>query len=244
VADRDEAVRDLMWLVKCVARDIAENLPQSVEIEDLIGAGAMGLIQAVENYDSGPGASLETYARYRIKGAILDELRRGDRLPQRIRAKLKKVERAVEALERKTGRYPTNDEIALEVGLGAEEIPVLFSAAAAADLYSLEEIFQTGRGEASVDTGEMEKRTPDPLSKLERKELEKTLVRAIRDLPRVEKIVLSLYYYEGLRMREIGEVLGISESRISQIHSRAILLLRGKIRARARAGDRDGPDRL
>jgi RNA polymerase sigma factor for flagellar operon FliA len=244
VADRDDMVRELMWLVKCVARSVAENLPQSVDVEDLIGAGTIGLIQAVENYDPARGANLETYARHRIKGAIFDELRRGDRLPQATRAKLKKVERAMETLERKTGRYPTDDEIALEAGLEAGEIPVLFSAAAAADLYSLEEVFQSGRGEASVDLGEINRDAPDPLSKLERKELEKTLVRAIRELPRVEKIVLSLYYYEGLRMREIGEVLGISESRISQIHSRAILLLRGKIRARAWAGDRDGPDRL
>ncbi|MGD9141017.1 MAG: FliA/WhiG family RNA polymerase sigma factor [bacterium] len=244
VMDRDEAVRELMWLVKCVARSTAGSLPDSVDVEDLIGAGAVGLIQAVENYDPARGANLETYARYRIRGAILDELRRGDRLPQGTRAKLKKVERAVEALELKTGRYPTDDEIALEAGLAAEDVPVLFSAAAAADLYSLEEVFESASGEARLDLGEINRETPDPLSRLERKELERKLVRAIRDLPRTEKIVLSLYYYEGLRMREIGEVLGISESRISQIHSRAVLLLRGKLRARVWAGDRDGPDRL
>ena len=232
VADRDEVVRDLMWLVKCVAMGMAENLPKSVDVNDLIGAGTVGLIQAAEKFDPSKGANLETYARYRIKGAILDELRRGDRLPQSTRSKLKKVERAVEALERKTGRCPTDDEIALEAGIPAEEIPMLFTAAAAADLYSLEEVFQTDRGEASVDLDEINRESPDPLSRLERKELEKMLVGAIRGLPRVEKIVLSLYYYEGLRMREIGEVLGISESRISQIHSRAILLLRGKIRTR------------
>lgn len=242
VADRDETVRALMWLVKYVARSVAENLPQSVDIEDLISAGAVGLIQAVENYNPSRGANLETYARYRIKGAILDELRKSDRLPRSTRAKLKRIESAVEVLGRETGGYPTDDEIALEAGLPPDEIPVLFSAAAAAGLYSLEEVFQSGKGEASVDLDEINGESPDPLGRLERKELEKILTRAIRELPRVEKIVLSLYYYEGLRMREIGEVLGISESRISQIHSRAILLLRGKIRSRTRAGDRLGQD--
>lgn len=231
VLDRNEAVRDYMWLVKCVARGISESLPKSVEIEDLISAGTMGLIRAVEDFDPSRGAKLETYARYRIRGSIIDELRRGDRLPQSLRTKLKQVERAVETLERKTGHYPTDEEIAEEAGLDAAEIPVLLSAAANADLYSLEEVFKSGRGEASVDREHADRKSPDPHSKLERKEIERILVRAIRELPRVEKIVLSLYYYEELRMREIGEVLGISESRVSQINSRAILLLRGKIRA-------------
>lgn len=231
-ADRDETVRELMWLVKCVARGIAENLPRTVDIEDLIGVGAIGLIHAVERYDPSRGANLETYARYRIKGAILDELRRSDRLPQATRGKLKRIERAVEVLERKTGKYPSDDEIAMEAGIEADELPVLFTAAAAADLYSLDELFESNRGEAGVVLDEMGSGPPDPLYRLERKELETLLARAIRELPRVEKIVLSLYYYEGLRMREIGEVLGISESRVSQVHSRAILLLRGKIRTR------------
>ena len=116
-ADRDETVRELMWLVKCVARGIAENLPRTVDIEDLIGVGAIGLIHAVERYDPSRGANLETYARYRIKGAILDELRRSDRLPQATRGKLKRIERAVEVLERKTGKYPSDDEIAMEAGI-------------------------------------------------------------------------------------------------------------------------------
>jgi RNA polymerase sigma factor for flagellar operon FliA len=232
LADRDETVRGLMWLVKCIVRDIAENLPGSVDVEDLIGAGTVGLIKAVENYDGSRGASVETYARHRIRGAVLDELRRGDRLPQAVRAKLKKVERAVEVIERKTGRYPADHEIAMEAGLAEEEVAVLFSAAAAADLYSLDEVFQSENGEGRLALDEMNMESPDPLGRLERKELEDMLVHAIRELPRMEKIVLSLYYYEGLRMREIGEVLGISESRISQIHSRAILLLRGKVRAR------------
>jgi RNA polymerase sigma factor for flagellar operon FliA len=232
VAVRDDLVREYLWLVKCVARGVAANLPGSVDVEDLISAGTIGLIRAVENFDASRGANLETYSRYRIKGAILDELRRGDRLPQSMRSKLRAIETAVEELERRTGRYPTDDEIAGEAGLPADEIPVLLGAAAAADIYSLEEVFRSGGGEASIDLEHVKRTTPDPHSRLERKELKTMLVRAIRELPRVEKIVLSLYYYEGLRMREIGEVLGISESRISQIHSRAVLLLRGKIRTR------------
>jgi RNA polymerase sigma factor for flagellar operon FliA len=233
VADRDEAVRELMWLVRCVAGSIARTLPRSVDIEDLVSAGAIGLIQAVEGYDPAYGANIETYARYRIKGAILDELRRGDRLSQSTRAKIKKIHCAVEVLESKTGRCPTDDEIAGEAGVSAEEIPALLAAAAAADLCSLEAVLRSDGGGARVCVEETSAPSPDPLSRLERKELEKTLVRAVRTLPRVEKIVLSLYYYEGLRMREIGAVLGITESRISQIHSRAIRILRDTIRARA-----------
>ncbi len=232
VVDRDELVHRHMWLVKCVARSIAENLPQSVDVEDLISAGAIGLIQAVENYDARRGANLETYARHRIRGAILDELRRCDRLPQHMRSKLSKVESAIVTLERRKGSCPGDDEIAEEAGLAPDEVPAVFSAAAAADLHSFEEVFERDSVGASVDLEQVKTKSPDPQSKLERKELEKVLIHAIRGLPRVEKIVLSLYYYEGLRMREIGEVLGISESRVSQIHSRAILLLRGKIRAR------------
>jgi RNA polymerase sigma factor for flagellar operon FliA len=152
-----------------------------------------------------------------------------------VRSRLKLVERAVEALERRTGRSPTDEEIAEEAGIPAEEVPEVFSAAAGADLCSLDEIFGSGRGEACVDAQGISRRPPDPESKLERKQMERILVQAIRELPRIEKILLSLYYYEGLGMREIGEVLGISESRISQIHSRAILLLRAKIRARLSA---------
>lgn len=231
MARRDRLVREYMWLVKCVAGDMAETLPASIDAEDLISAGTVGLIQAVENFDSSRGASLETYARHRIRGAILDELRRGDRLPQHVRAKLKRVEQAIETLGSRMDSYPTDDEIAAEAGLAVSEIPFLFSAAAAADLYSLEQVTAGGR-DTGVRIEEIEKKSPDPLSRLERKELERMLVRAVRALPRVEKIVLSLYYYECLRMREIGEVLGISESRVSQIHSRAILLLRGKVRSR------------
>jgi RNA polymerase sigma factor for flagellar operon FliA len=227
--DRNTRVGDLMWLVRCIAGEIAGSLPASVETEDLISSGMMGLVNAVDSFDPSKGASLETYARYRIKGAILDELRRQDVLPHSTRSRLRQLERAVDQLERTLGRYPTDEEIAEQAGIEPQEIPRLLSVARSAELYSLDEIFETGcEGPGmGIDPGGS---GADPLSRLERKELESVMVECIRELPRTEKLVLSLYYYEGLKMKEIGEALGISESRVSQVHSKAIMVLKSKLR--------------
>ncbi len=231
ITDRNQIVRDYMWLVKCVAKGIAERLPSNVDIDDLISAGTVGLIKAAEDYDPSRGTKFETYARYRIRGAILDDLRKADNLPYSARAKIKQITRAIERLERNLGRHPTDEEIAEAAGISVSEIPMLLAEASTADLYSLEEMLDVREGEGSVTSEDLSKAVIDPLSRLEKEELEKVLIDAIKSLPRTERLVLGLYYYEGLRMKEIGEVLGITESRVSQIHSRAILLLRGKLRA-------------
>jgi RNA polymerase sigma factor for flagellar operon FliA len=228
--ERDETVKMHMWLVKCIAKSIADTLPVQIDIEDLISAGTLGLIKAVDDFDPSRGAKLETYARYRIRGAILDELRKHDLLPYSTRSKIKQLDRTIVDLERGLRRYPTDEEIAERMGLAPDEVSGLLGVAASCDLYSLDEILENGEPVLRLDPERAVSRPSDPLTSLEREELIKVISDAIRDLGETERTVLGLYYYEGLRMREIGEVLGISESRVSQIHSKAVLLLRGRLK--------------
>jgi RNA polymerase sigma factor FliA len=230
ILDRDCTVRDHMWLVKCISRAIHEHLPQWIDLDDLISVGTMGLIKAVDDFDPAKGARLETYARYRIRGAILDELRRLDVFPSSTRMKLHQLEDAIVELERSLGRYPRDEEIAEKSGLSLEEISGLLSDATTVVLYSLEELTGGSDDALGREVGEAVLSVDDPLASLERRELERVLVEAIEELPATERAVLGLYYYDGLRMKEIGKALNISESRVSQVHSKAILLLRAKLR--------------
>jgi RNA polymerase sigma factor for flagellar operon FliA len=234
VGSRDQTIEGHMWLVRCIAKSMAECLPQQVDTDDLISAGTVGLIKAVDDFDPAKGAKLETYARYRKKGAILDELRKQDMLPYSTRSKLRGLDRAIHNLERSLGRYPTDREIAEEAGISEEELSRLLSLATAIDLYSLDDILENGDEGIDIAAGQACVRQEDPLAKLEREEIALVLVEGLKQLPQMERMVLGLYYYEGLRMREIGEVVGVSESRISQVHSRAILLLRAKLRIHLR----------
>jgi RNA polymerase sigma factor for flagellar operon FliA len=201
-----------------------------VDVEDLISAGTVGLIKAVDDFNPAKGAKLETYARYRIKGAILDELRKQDMLPYSTRSKLRGLDRAIHNLERTLGRYPTDAEIAGEAGISEDELSRLLSTATAIDLYSLDDILENGDEDLDLAADHATSQPEDPLSRLEREEVTRVMVDGLKSLPQMERVVLGLYYYEGLRMKEIGEVLGVSESRISQVHSRAILLLRARLR--------------
>jgi RNA polymerase sigma factor for flagellar operon FliA len=229
LARRNQLVKDHLWLVKCIARMVAARVPDTVDIDDVIGAGAIGLIKAADDFDATRGAKFETYARHRIRGSILDDLRQQDALPYSKRSKLRQLERAIEELERNLGRYPTDGEIAEKAALSEGEISDLLTSATSVDLYSLEALFEHG-DEDRLETPELQAQYPDPHSKMERKEIEALLAAAIRELPRMERVVLSLYYYNELRMKEVGVVLDLSESRVSQIHARAILLLRGRLR--------------
>jgi len=231
---RDKTIEDHMWLVRCIARSMAESLPQQVDVDDLTSAGTLGLIKAVDDFDPARGAKLETYARYRIKGSILDELRKQDVLPYSTRSKLRGLDRAIHNLERTLGRYPTDREIVEEAGISEEELSRLLATATAIDLYSLDDIMESGDEELDMAAGRHGQEQEDPQARLEREEMTLVVVEGLKELPQIERTVLGLYYYEGLRMKEIGEVVGVSESRISQIHSRAILLLRSKLRLHLR----------
>ena len=229
LARRNQLVQDHLWLVKHIARMVAARFPDTVDIDDVTSAGAVGLIKAADDFDPTREVKFETYARYRIRGSIMDDLRQQDALPHSKRSKLRQIEKAIEDLEGRLGRYPTEGEIAEKAGMSQEEISNLLASATSMDLYSLEALFERG-DEDLLESSELQARYPDPHTKLERKEIEALLTSAIRELPRMERIVLSLYYFNGLRMKEVGFVLDLSESRVSQIHANAILLLRGRLR--------------
>jgi RNA polymerase sigma factor for flagellar operon FliA len=231
---RNQTIEDHMWLVRCIAKSMADSLPQQVDMDDLTSAGTLGLIRAVDDFDPSKGAKLETYARYRIRGAILDELRRQDLLPYSARSRLRRLDRAIHNLEKCLGRYPTDREIADEAGISENELSRLLATAAVIDLYSLDDILDSGDDTVEIAPDHAGFEHEDPLARLEREEMVRVMVQGLRDLPQMERTVLGLYYYEGLKMKEIGEVVGVSESRISQVHSRAILLLRAKLRIHLR----------
>lgn len=235
--DRDpEARRKLLNrylpLVRNVAGRMAINFPRSVELCDLINTGVIGLIEAFRNFDPERGVKFETYAVPRIRGAILDELRSLDWVPRSTRAKAREIERALLGFENKHGRPPTDEELAKVLNLSIEELHLSLEDVSKTTLLSLDEMIfreednrQVPRIETVEDVG-----ANIILRDLERSELQAFLVIAIERLTEQEKLVIALYYYEELTLKEIGEVMKISESRVSQIHTKAVLKLRGMVR--------------
>lgn len=219
-------------LVRNVAGRMAINFPRSVELGDLINTGVIGLIEAFRNYDPERGVKFETYAVPRIRGAILDELRSLDWVPRSTRAKAREIERALLAYENREGRPPTNEELAKELNISTRDLHYALEDVSKTSILSLDEMIfreddnrQVPRIETVEDT-----KANTTLKKLERSELQAFLVVAIERLTEQEKLVIALYYYEELTLKEIGEVMKISESRVSQIHTKAVLKLRGMVR--------------
>jgi RNA polymerase sigma factor for flagellar operon FliA len=231
----DEAKKNLlvtyMPLVKQVASRMKMSLPHSVHLDDLIGSGIMGLINSVENFNPELGFKFETYAVPRIRGAILDGLRDYDWVPRSIRAKEKLLESTVVKMEAELGRIPTDDEIAGQLDMSVSEYYKLLDDVSATTLLSFDRPFTGDQGQASSLYDLVEDMHNDsPLDLIERKEIKKTLIQLINKLPEQEKLVIALYYYEELTLKEIGKVLDISESRVSQIHTKIILSMKNRIR--------------
>jgi RNA polymerase sigma factor for flagellar operon FliA len=228
-------VRDHADLVKRIAYHVAARLPPSVDVEDLIQAGVVGLIEAARHYNGERGASFETYAGIRIRGAIMDELRRGDWAPRSVHRRHREIAGAMRAIEQRTGREAREDEIVQELGITHEAYHAALQDAVQCQVLSLDTPTQDGEpGFDAVDT------SGEPLQELEREEFQESVAEAIRELPERERLVLSLYYNEEMNLREIGAVLEVSESRVCQIHGQALLRLRARLtergaRHRARA---------
>jgi len=228
---KEKLLVEYLPLVRLIASRMKISLPNSVTLDDLIGAGTMGLINSVEHYNPDLGFKFETYAVPRIRGAILDGLRDFDWVPRSIRAKERMLSKAMLTLEAELKRVPTDDELSERLNLSLTEYHKLLDEVSATSLLSFDRPFTTDEGQASNLYDVVENQYNDsPLDIMERKEIKTLMVKLINSLPEQEKLVMALYYYEELTLKEIGQVLDISESRVSQIHTKIIINLKNKIR--------------
>jgi RNA polymerase sigma factor for flagellar operon FliA len=230
-AVRDAFIRQYAPLVKYVAGKVAASMPNTVEFEDLVGFGVFGLLDAIEKFDPDKNVKFKTYAVTRIRGAIFDELRSIDWVPRSVRQKTKEIEDAVVGLEAKFGRPATDQEIAGALGVTEEEFLKTMLKISSTSVLSLNDVWYSGDDADKISIGEsIESPTSmNPDSTVEREEVKRVIVQSIQELPEKEKKVLVLYYYEDLTLKEIGQVLEVTESRVSQLHTKAILRLRAKL---------------
>jgi RNA polymerase sigma factor FliA len=237
---RDRLILTYAPLVKYVAGRLGSGLPAHVDEGDLVSYGLLGLIGAIERYEPDRDVKFETYAIARIKGAIIDELRALDWVPRSVRSRAREIERAVAELESKLGRAPEDAEIAGKIGISTDELEESLTEISRTSIAALDELWTVSAGGdqiALIDTIEDES-IPDPQQALGATELREAIGEAIARLPEREKLVVTLYYYEELTLREIGEVLGVTESRVSQLHTKAILRLKARLAGSpARAGE-------
>ena len=235
---RDRLILSYAPLVKYVAGRLGSGLPAHVDEGDLVSYGLLGLIGAIERYDPERDVKFETYAISRIKGSIIDELRAMDWVPRSVRARARDIERAIAELEARLGRAPTDEEIAEKLGVSQDELADSLTDISRSSIAALDELWtvsSTGGDQiALIDTIE-DTQGPEPQSALAETEMKEAIAEAIARLPEREKLVVTLYYYEELTLREIGEVLGVTESRVSQLHTKAILRLKARLSGATRA---------
>jgi RNA polymerase sigma factor for flagellar operon FliA len=229
--ERERLILEHLPQVRLIARRIHERLPESVNLEDLISTGTIGLIAAIDRFDPSHNVKLKTYAEYKIRGAILDSLRGLDWAPRQQRKRTKQIEAAICAIEQRVHRSPSEDEIAHELGLTIEEYHEWLVDIRGVNLGSLETASQDDDGRDLLKyISDDEENWPSRL--LEKSELQRLLAEAIEKMPYAEKVVLSLYYHEELTLREIAKIVNLHESRVSQLKSQAILRLRSYIEKR------------
>jgi RNA polymerase sigma factor for flagellar operon FliA len=218
-----------MGLVKRIAYHMKGRLPSSVQVEDLIQAGMIGLLEAIQKYNAAQGASFETYAGIRIRGAILDEIRRGDWTPRSVHRKARELAEAVRVVESRLGREAKDEEVANELGIKLEEYHHILQDAVGAHILSIDMPDQDDLSEDQLSVLDAADEN-EPVHELLQMQFHEHLTEAIRSLPEREQLVLSLYYDEELNLKEIGDVLGVSESRVSQILSQALVRVRARLR--------------
>lgn len=213
-------------LVKRIAYHLLARLPASVQVEDLMQAGMIGLLEASKKYDAGKGASFETFAGIRIRGAMLDEVRKGDWAPRSVHRNSRMVSEAIRKVEARTGRDAKDQEVAAELQLSLEEYYGILGDTLGSRLFSFDDLLQDGEHIGLQEQGVAHL---EPSRELEQERFQVALAEAIEQLPEREKLVLALYYDEELNLKEIGEVLGVSESRVSQLHSQCAARLRARL---------------
>lgn len=230
--ERDQLILEHLPQIKYIAQRISTKLPSHIELNDLVSAGVLGLLDAIEKFDPGRGVKFKTYAELRIKGAILDSLRNLDWAPRSLRKKSKDLERVYKELEQKHGRPATDKEVCEAMDITLDEFFELIDQIKGLNLGSFQEM---GSQEDDKNSEPLVKYVPDapqsdPYFVFHKSEIREMLSGAIDTLPKKERLVVSLYYYDELTMKEIGKVLGVNESRVSQLHTKAMLRLRTKLR--------------
>ncbi len=226
---REKLIMRYSSFVKYVAGRMAVNLPSNVDYDDLVGYGVFGLIDAIDKYDPDRKIKFKTYAKSRIRGAILDELRGLDWIPRSVRQKSKNLERAYLELESRLGRDASDEEVCAHLKINKKELYKIFDEARSTIVSSLDEGDPEGEGGVSRQDFIEDKTTITPEKNAERLEMQRMLAREITCLTERERLVVSLYYFEELTSKEIGSILGVSDSRVSQLHTKAILRLRGRL---------------
>ncbi|RKT85900.1 RNA polymerase sigma factor for flagellar operon FliA [Saccharopolyspora antimicrobica] len=231
---RDQELRDRLVLhyaplVKYVAGRVGTGLPSHVDVSDLIQSGIFGLVDAIEKFEPERGLKFETYAMQRIRGAILDDLRAQDWVPRSVRSRARDVERALERLEAKLQRTATDAELAAELELSLDELRELFAQLQMTSVIALDDLIGAGPMQSSLAETLPDDRAEDPVAALVDRDSRRQLAEAVKRLSERDRVVVTLYYFENLTLAEIGKVLGVTESRVCQLHTRAVLRLRTKL---------------
>ena len=228
--EREELIRSFLPLVKRVVHRLAGRLPAEVDIKEMLNSGIIGLVDALEKYDPRHETNFSTYAQFRIRGAILDSFRIQDWVPRSLRHKAHKLENVYLRLEQEFGRPAEDQEVAKELGVDMDTLQKMLNEVTGVVMLSLEEL-GFGHGEERLNADEsLPTSRPDPLNKLLQGERVEIVARALDRLPEKERLVITLYFYEELNLKEIGEIIGVTESRASQIRSRALLRLRSYLK--------------
>lgn len=223
--NQDELVRKQAPLVKRIAYHLMSRLPPTVQIDDLIQSGMIGLLEASKNYDASQGASFETYAGIRIRGAMLDEIRKGDWAPRSLHRKVREISKVVAEIEAETGRDARDSEVASRMNMDLDSYYQTLQDATSHKVFSFEDL----PSKDDVLSEGLYERIPEPSENVEKEKFKNALAQAIASLPERERLVMSLYYREELNLRETGEVMGVSESRVCQIHSQALVRLKARM---------------
>lgn len=228
--DKSQQIDQYIPLVRRLAHHLIARLPASVQLDDLVQAGLIGLMDAISRFEEGQGAQFETYASQRIRGAMLDELRAADWMPRGIRQSQRKIETATVKAEQKLGRAPTETEVAQEMGMSLADYQALLFESRGAQLVFYDDYAEDGDGAGYLDRQMEPDDDSDPMANLGDHRFRHALIEAIDTLPEREKMLMGLYYEQELNFREIAAVLGVTESRVCQLHTQAVTRLRGKLR--------------